>query len=413
MFFRLLLPLFLISILANAETLPQVEHHDPMMVDEKLSLSELIDLTLENHPDSQWLTSLETEVAALKERGNSLTAGASQLQLSFQEGTNLALHYTNAIVQIPLWNLGQREAIQQIGSHAHTAAQMQSISTKLKIAGLVRVALWDVALQDIRNQQAKIDLDATQSLLNLVKRRVQQGDLPQSDELLAESELLKKKSAANLAQAELMHARKRYTIITQTARIPSDYKEKLTLIKEIEQNHPDLQALNSKIEQKQAELHALALVGSGQTSVALSFNSDRAPKDSTLSNQLEMFGVGVNMPFGGEAHLAPQVAALQVELSKLHSEREQLVRDLEQNHHEAEHNLQVNQAELTIANELKAVAEKHLKMMQLSFSAGEIDLLDLLKIQAQTQLAVLTAKERAIIIERDFAFYNQAVGVLP
>lgn len=412
MFLPLLIPLLLTPIFAHAENV-RVEHHDPMVVDAKLSLSELIDLTLENHPDSQWLASLETEVAALKERGNSLTPGSSQLQLSFQEGTNLALHYTNAIVQIPLWNLGQREANQQIGSHAQTAAQMQSISTKLKIAGLVRVALWDVALQDIRNQQAKIDLDVMQSLLNLVRRRVQQGDLAKSDELLAESELLKKKSAANLAQAEFMHARKRYTIITQTARMPNDYKEKLTSIKEIEQNHPALQALNSKIEQKQAELHALALVGSGQTSVALSFNSDRAPKDSILSNQLEMFGVGVNMPFGGEAHLAPQVAALQVELAKLHSERDQLFRELEQNHHEAEHNLQVNQAELVISNELKTVAEKHLKMMQLSFSVGEIDLIDLLKIQAQTQLAVLTAKERAIIVERDFAFYNQAVGVLP
>jgi hypothetical protein len=44
---------------------------------------------------------------------------------------------------------------------------------------------------------------------------------------------------------------------------------------------------------------------------------------------------------------------------------------------------------------------------------GEIDLIDLLKIQSQTQLAALAAKERALVQERDYALYNQAVGVLP
>ena len=154
-------------------------------------------------------------------------------------------------------------------------------------------------------------------------------------------------------------------------------------------------------------------MGSGQSSVAVGVNSDRPSNADPRSNNTESFNIGVNVPFGGEAHLAPQTAALNVELNKLRAERDQLFRNLEQNHHEAEHNLQINQAELVITNELKTVAEKHLKMMQLSFSVGEIDLIDLLKIQSQTQIAVLAAKERAIMLQRDYAFYNQAVGVLP
>ena len=82
-------------------------------------------------------------------------------------------------------------------------------------------------------------------------------------------------------------------------------------------------------------------------------------------------------------------------------------------HHEAEHNLEVNEAELEIANELKRIAEEHLKMMEISFSVGEISLMDLLKIQSRTQQAILKAKERAIMLQRDIALYNQAVGVLP
>jgi cobalt-zinc-cadmium efflux system outer membrane protein len=119
------------------------------------------------------------------------------------------------------------------------------------------------------------------------------------------------------------------------------------------------------------------------------------------------------VPFGGSAHLAPQIAAANVELNKLIAEREQLIRDLERAHHEAEHNLEVNRAELAIAEQLKQAAEEHSKMTELSFSLGEISLIDLLKIQSRTQQALLNAKERSVILERDKALYNQAVGVTP
>ncbi|MDD5125941.1 TolC family protein, partial [Methylovulum sp.] len=131
------------------------------------------------------------------------------------------------------------------------------------------------------------------------------------------------------------------------------------------------------------------------------------------SNKTESFNIGVNVPFGGSAHIQPHIAALNVELNRLVAERELLYRNLEQTHHEAEHNLEVNRVELGIANELKQVAERHLTMSNTAFSVGEIDLIDLLKIQSRTQQAILNAKERAVMLERDQAFYNQAVGVMP
>jgi len=267
-------------------------------------------------------------------------------------------------------------------------------------------------LANLSYEQAKAELTLTDQLLAKVQRRVELGDLPRADLLLAQSESLQKRSAATLAEAELMHARKRYTSITQMTKIPGTYQEKLVELTAIQQNHPALAAINSQIERKQAELNAVKLVGSGQTNVAVGINSDRFTNDPR-SNQTESFNIGVTVPFGGSAHLARQVAAVNVELNRLIAEREQLSRDLEQAHHEAEHNLEVNRAELGIANELQQVAEEHLKMTQLSFSVGEIDLMDLLKIQSRTQQAVLNAKQRAIMLQRDIALYNQAIGVMP
>jgi len=416
MFLPLLISLLLTSLFARAESLPYVEHHDPMVIDAQLSLPQLVDLTLEKYPDAQWLLSLENEANAIKQRGDSWTSAASQAFYRFQEASSLHLHYNDATVQISLWNIGQRDANQRIGDKAQVDSTMQAAATKWRVAGLVRGALWDISLQELRLQQVKMELAVTEQLAKDVKRRVQAGDLAETDSLLAQTEVLQKRSVLTLAEAEVMHARKRFSSITQSVNIPANFHEVLTAQKEIEPTHPALQAINSQIERKYAELEALQLVGSGQSSVVMGISSDRYSKGKggvEVSNNMESLNIGVTVPFGGEAHLAPQVAAMNVELSKLRTERDQLVRDLEQAHHEAEHNLQVNQAELIITNELKTVAEKHLKMTQLSFSVGEIDLIDLLKIQSQTQLAILNAKERTVIVQRDFALYNQAVGVLP
>jgi outer membrane protein TolC len=405
--------LLLASSLAFAKSPPPiVEHEDPIEVDDKLTLSKVISDAMEKFPDSSWLKSLEDEAAAIAKRGKSWTAGAAQASLRFQEATSGTLHYVDVGVQVPLWNPGQRSAERAIARQAESNGAAQTASVKLRVAGLVRSALWDIALQKIRHEQAVADLDITEQLYAKVQRRVELGDLPVADMLLAETERLQKLSTLTLAEAELMHARKRYTSITQSTKLPGRYNEELVALKEIQHNHPVLAAINSQIERKLAEIKAIKLIGSGQSSLAIGINSDHGSNDSR-SNETESFNIGVNVPFGGEAHLAPQIAAAQVEMARLVSEREQLFRDLEQAHHEAEHNLQVNAAEFDIAKQLQEVAEDHFKMMQFSFSAGEIDLMDLLKVQARAQQAILGAKERSIIIERDKALYNQAVGVMP
>jgi outer membrane protein TolC len=390
-----------------------VEHKDPIVVDNTLTLTKLIDSTLEKYPDISWLQALEDEVKALQKRSDSWTAGASQASLNYEEVTSGTLHIINAGVQVPLWNFGQRDAEKNLASQAGLSAESQTAATKLRVAGLVRAVLWDMELQKIRYDQAHVELDSYEELLAKTKRRVALGDLPRMDELLVQTELLQKKSALTLAEAELMHARKRYHSITQTNKIPSVYQEQLASINEIQQNHPLLVALNSQIDRKKAELDAQRLVGSGQPSINLGVTSDRPSNSDQRSNNTESFNIGVTVPFGGEAHLAPQLAGINVELNKLISERSHLYRDLEQAHHEAEHNLEVNQEEMKTADELRKVAEQYLKMAELSYAVGESNLLDLLKIRARTQQAVLNAKERAVMLHRDQAFYNQAVGVLP
>lgn len=390
-----------------------VSHNDPITIDSQLKLAAVVAAALEKMPDISWLEALEKEAVTLRSRGNSWTAGASQAGLRFQEATSGTLHYVDASVQVPLWNIGQRDAEQRLAKFAGNQALAQADALKLRVAGLVRNALWGIALANLDYEQTQVEVSTLEKLLAKVARRVELGDLPRADVLLAKTELLQKHATLAMTEAELMHARKRYLSITQGAKLPAMYQEKLVNLTIIQDNHPDLVAINSQIERKQAEIKAVTLVGSGQTSVAVGINSDRGSNDSR-SNETESFNIGITVPFDGEAHtLNPQLAALNVELNKLFAERAQLLRDLELAHHEAEHNLEVNKVELDIAEELQQVAQEHLRMTELSHAAGEIDLIDLLKIQSRTQQAVLNAKQRAVMLQRDIALYNQAVGILP
>ena len=391
--------------------LQTVDHLDPIIIDVTLTLPKLIDLTMAKYPDTTWLKSLEEEAAAISERSKSLTAGASQAILGYQSMSTFKLNWGTGMVQVPLWNIGQRDAQHNLANEAETSAELQAVGIKLRVAGLVRIALWNMALAKIRYEQAEAELDIYEKLLATIKRRVELGDLPRADELLAQTELLQKRSVFTLAEAELMHARKRYTSITQTNKVPVAYEENLVAIREIEQKHPTLSAINSQIERKQAEINAIKAIGSGQTHVIAGILSDEGT--DARSNHAEFFNVGVIVPFGGSVHAQPQIAAVNVELNKLIAERQQLYRDLELAHHEAEHNLEVNRVELGTANEQKKVSEELLTMTQLSYSVGEIHLIDLLKIQSRTQQAILYAKERAVMLQRDKALYNQAVGVIP
>jgi outer membrane protein, heavy metal efflux system len=408
------LPLFLLfSAITIAENKTVVDHHDPISIDRQLTLQQVLKHTLDHYPDRLLYDALQQEADALRQRGNSWTAGASSLSAQYLDDVmadDNGYRQIAAQLQIPLWNWDQRDAGLRVADQAQTAVAKQSEALQLQVAGLVRAALWELALKTIRHQQSIQTLDIAAKLVQKIERRVELGDLPRADLLLAKKDYLEKRSLLAMVEANLMHARKNYTSLTGLTRIPENYQEPISNIADIRTEHPLLQSISARIERQQAELGWVKTQGSGQPNVQFGMQSER---DQNGSRGVESAGIGFSIPFGGSAFLEPQIAQANIELTQLMAEREHLYRQLEKNLHEAQHQLEVDAAELTMATELKDIAEKHMQMTELSFAAGETNLLDLLNIQAQTQNAVRHAKEHQIQQQRNIAFYNQAVGVKP
>ncbi|NOR70169.1 MAG: TolC family protein [Methylomarinum sp.] len=390
-----------------------VDHHDRIQINPSLTLPQVIALTLEKFPDHLLTSAREQEANALQQRGDSWLAGAPKISISYLDdlpGDDIGSREMEVQLQLPLWNWGQREAGLAVAEQAHNATKKLSSVIRLDVAGLVRNALWNIELEQLRHEHTKSIQEISAKLLAKIKRRVDLGDLPRSDFLLAKSDHLQKLSLLAQAEAEMMHARKNYISLTQSTEIPADFKEIQSTLIDIPENHPKLLAINALIQRKQAELNWVKSAGSGQSRFIVGGRSEKGDENS---NDIESMSVQISIPFGGEAQLAPRVATANLALTQALTQRAHLLRNLEKQFHEAKHVLEVTLTELKIANELKQIAQAHLKMTRLSFSAGEINLMDLLKIQARSNNAIRHAKEREILLQKYIALYNQAVGVQP
>ena len=413
MAFALLMGLWVVS--ANAAPGDMlIEHYDPLAFDDRLSLHQVVDETFEKYPQGAVISSLQDEAQALHRRSDSLIAGYPMIYLQWIDDRVMSDDGVVEIqsgYQIPVWMWGQRSASRAVASEAEKSADLFAGALKHEVAGLVRESLWNLELVQNRHELARKVYEVSNQLVSAVRRRVELGDLARADLLMAQSDLLEKRSLLTLAEAEVMHARKAYTNLTRLTRAPRMFVEKLSPTKEIHEQHPAVAAANALIERAQAEVEYTRLSKQGnQPSVLIGTQHVRGSRQESFNNETNVI---LQIPIGGDAYNAPFVAQANVALTQKISDRGSLLRQLEKALHEAEHNLEVDQATLEIANERKSIAETQLRMSRLAFEAGEIPLIDYLKIQATAQAAIRDAAERAILLKRDTAFYNQVVGVMP
>ncbi|WP_428353244.1 TolC family protein [Methyloprofundus sp.] len=409
----LLVMLALLSPPVMAEPSHIVEHIDIVEVDPQLTLTELVNQTLEVYPDYALIAALQQESDALHERGSRWVAGALNAYVYYRDdfaGSGTGAYEVDGAVAVPVWNWGQRDAGLQLAEHAEQNIAHKVLAIKLKVAGLVREAIWQLKLQELRHDIARKAYLLTERLLKTVHRRVELGDLPRADYLLAQSELLQKKTALITVEAGLMHSRKHFYFLTQANKIPADFQEVQSTKKQIDSTHPQLAALDAQIARLKSQVEWVKARGSGQTTVAIGGDTERASRSESTVNSITF---NVSIPFGGNAFTAPLVAMtnkayVRAEVAKAH-----VYRNLLEQLHETEHELDIERGQLEVARQMQDNALEHLKMAHLSFDAGEINLMDLLKIQARSQQSIQYAEESSLRLQRNIAFYNQAVGVMP
>ena len=391
-----------------------VPHFDALVYDPKLSLSEAVEMALANFPRAVTLKAFGEEAKAWQRRAGSVFPGPLALAGDYNgaTGDNAGNWAISTELIFPLWKWGQQATAQRVTEKALEYAEAYGRGLRLEVAGLVREALWELKLKEVEYAAARKILELSERLFAQVKRRVEVGDLPRTDLLLAETDLLKLKSEAVAAEAELMHARWRYRNLTQSDKAPADFEEVLKR-KPLTPEHPLIFALTLKIEEEQARMQYAryeADVGDQQILFSVGSHHEHVARGGEILNSLN---ARLSIPLFGGGYQAPNVAAIRVAVAELEAQRAETYRQLERDLHEAEHLLQVDQIQLEQAEIRRKLAEANLELSRKAFEAGEMDLIDLLKVQVMAQEALRDAERWQVQVKRDVARYNQVVGELP
>ncbi len=387
-------------------------HFDAIKVNPNLQLNEVLEKTLARNPMQTTLQSRDSVVSARKMVANSLLPTAPAVSVGHQNdalGSGRGEREWQAELELPVWLPNQRNNRLKVADASQSSVIASRESLKLHVAGQLREALWDLAMNDNNLVLAVNKLEVAHHLQRDVEKRHQAGEMAKTDVMLAQQETLRAEKEKLRAEAEVMHARHRYYLLSGLRELPASFAEKQSALEDYSQSSIWLEA-QSKVGLAETERELAQVESRENLQVLLNLRSIKGDFDSPANDSV---GVKLRIPFGGEASAAPIKAAAELGVGNALSERETLKYALENAMHEAEHNLSVSRAELVIAGKQFDIAKESVRLAQKAFQLGESDLVSLLRVQAQTFEAERAFTTRQIQVQWDIARYNQTVGVLP
>ncbi len=403
----------LLALLANSPAFAEQDDHDhDLQISPQLSLHDLVEKTIVRYPDSGLLAAKQIEIDAKNKRANGILPAAPAIGLLNRNDaitSNRGEREWEAELELPVWLPGQRAAREAIARDAALGLVDTRATLSLQVAGMVRDALWDIAMMMHQATLAKSRHQTSLALLSDVEKRVKAGDLPKTDIMLAQNEAYQAETFLLRAEAEVKHAQFRYKLLTGLNAIPESFIEQ-QVKSSLDDNHPALRDASKKILLADDERSLIKIERRENPTVSLSARTQRGPFDNQSNESL---GLKLRIPFETESHSAPLVANAEVNYAKNQTEAQHLRYTLEAAFHEAEHNLEVTTAELAITTKQHANAQESLRLAKKAFTLGETDLVSLLRVQASAYEAERAMKQRQIQLQWDTAHYNQAAGAMP
>ena len=397
---------------AAEDELPGHQHAE-LPVKQSATISAAVDAAFTQYPFVVELQARSDQADAWAGRGQSWFADRPSLMLRYQTdrwGPDNGLDEYEAGLLLPLWNWGGRDAVQKFGvtltAESHAAQQL----FRWRVAGLLRRALWDVALAENDHELAAQALATAERLSASVERRHELGDIARSDVLLAQSTRLEAQTALIDATAGVLDAERAYRSTTGLEWRPGFTGETLSQQRDVDTNHPLLAFANAEVSRSEAALAVAEKTARSGTSLLIGPRRERPAFGSDLDSSM---GITVSIPFGGSSHRQTEITAAARVLASARASRNQQLRQLNLALHEAAHGLNVVRENLATAVERLQLAERHQAMWESAYEKGELDLIDLLKTQATANTARRQVSRLKIDEKRQTALYNQAVGKTP
>ncbi|MCU7918772.1 MAG: TolC family protein [Candidatus Thiodiazotropha sp. (ex Epidulcina cf. delphinae)] len=380
-----------------------------------LSLPEVVEAAVQRHPDRQ-LESAERGLAdAIRRKADQPLAADPSITLKHEtdaigSGQGQGFREWEGGAELPLWWPGQPDTYRREADRTQDAADAMTRARRLDIAGEVRERLWRLELARNEHGLAESALSVARQLADDVTRRVNAGELPRSDSVLIQRDLLARVDALEQASSRLSEARSLFIRYTGTEANEPGRTETESPARELPADHPAL--LKAEATVSRARAHRDRVKADRRAGPNLWLGA-RSEKPAAGVDYDSFVAAQISLPFGSEAHAGPDMAQAEAELIAAMAARERVRVGLEEALTSAVLALDRTRGARQRSQRRQVLAEESLKLSRRAFELGETDLVRLLQAQDAAISGRYDTEIRAIEHARAVARLNQALGVVP
>jgi cobalt-zinc-cadmium efflux system outer membrane protein len=342
---------------------------------------------------------------------SSLWAAPPSLAMSHRDDRlqgNAGRRETEIGVAVPLWLPGQRAARAGTAEAAATQALAAEQVARLRLAGDLREAAWQLAALQAEMAQAEAQAQALKQLADDVDRRVRAGDLARADALAAQAEALAASALKTDVQQRLQAARSRWTFLTGLTAAP-DLKADLAT-EAPAAAHPELQFASQSTELARQRVELMRRSRRDAPELTIGVRQDTPGRAESSQGSLV---VGLRLPFGTDDRNRPLEAAALTELDVAQTQERRLRERLDSDIAAAREAQRSAQAQLEAETARARLLRERTTLIDKSFRAGETPLPDLLRALAAAAQADSAAARQTAALGLARARLQQALGLLP
>lgn len=377
------------------------------------SLGEAVSSALAVAAEQARIAAIRGEGEAVRRQAGGLVAGDPALRVKHRSDRltdDAGANEWEAMLDVPLWMPGQRDARQSVAAALGGQADGLASLLRWEIAGRVREAVWTATLAQGRLRQAEEAFASARALAATIDKRFAAGELARVDLLLARQETLEREAEQQAAQVEVETALTQYRLLTGQTDLPEDPLERVADLETVPTDHPLLREADGTLGVARAERTRTQRDRRGNPTLSLggTRTQDGRGADAADAVQLE-----ISIPFGLASQSAPALAAAE----RLYTER---TTDLHRARLEAEQALAVARVSqrgvadaLAVAERRHTLAHEALDLVRRAFDLGESDLTALLQAEARAREASVALELRRLEQGQARARLNQALGIVP
>ncbi len=343
----------------------------------------------------------------------SLWAAPPSLELSHRNDRlhrNAGSRETEIGVAVPLWLPGQRAARAGTANAAAAQAQAAEQVARLRLAGELHEAAWQIAAAQTESIQADTQAQGLKQLADDVERRVRAGDLARADALAAQAEHL----AAAVLQAEvrprLQAARARWALLTGLTATPDLTAATNDVAPDSAAPHPELQLASQSTELARQRVELMRRSRRDAPELTVGVRQDVSGRAEASQGSVV---VGLRLPFGTDDRNRPLEASALAELDVAQTHEQRLRERLGSDVAAARDALRSAQAQLEAETARARLLRERAALIDKSFRAGETPLPDLLRALAGAAQADSAAARQTAALGLARARLQQTLGLLP